>query len=87
MFDALTGRLDAVFRKLRQRGKLHPKQVDSALADIRTALIEADASVEVVDDFLSRVRAVEFFPDEGRANTGYFQRGYLSLPVEVKDYV
>src|SRR5437763_7786996 len=57
MFDALTGRLDAVFRKLRQRGKLHPKQVDNALADIRTALIEADASVEVVDDFLSRVRA------------------------------
>src|ERR671936_657469 len=56
MFDALTGRLDAVFRKLRQRGKLHPKQVDNALADMRTALIEADASVEVVDDFLSRVR-------------------------------
>jgi signal recognition particle subunit SRP54 len=57
MFDALTGRLDAVFRKLRQRGKLHPKQVDNALADIRTALLEADAAVEVVDDFLSRVRA------------------------------
>src|SRR5919204_6197664 len=57
MFDALTGRLDAVFRKLRQRGKLHPKQVDNALADIRTALLEADAAVEVVDDFLARVRA------------------------------
>src|ERR671930_509112 len=57
MFDALTGRLDAVFRKLRQRGKLHPKQVDNALADIRVALLEADAAVEVVDDFLSRVRA------------------------------
>ena len=57
MFDALTGRLDAVFRKLRTRGKLHPKQVDNALADIRTALLEADAAVEVVDDFLTRVRA------------------------------
>jgi signal recognition particle subunit SRP54 len=57
MFDALTGRLDAVFRKLRTRGKLHPKQVDNALGDIRTALLEADASVEVVDDFLDRVRA------------------------------
>src|SRR5207249_4435306 len=56
MFDALTGRLDAVFRKLRQRGKLHPKQVDNALTDIRTALLEADAAVEVVDDFLGRVR-------------------------------
>src|ERR671933_884870 len=57
MFDALTGRLDSVFRKLRQRGKLHPKQVDNALQDIRTALLDADAAVEVVDDFLSRVRA------------------------------
>jgi signal recognition particle subunit SRP54 len=57
MFDTLTDRLDGVFRKLRQRGKLHPKQVDNALAEIRTALLEADVSVEVVDDLLARVRA------------------------------
>jgi signal recognition particle subunit SRP54 len=57
MFDALNDRLNAVFRKLRSRGKLHPKQVDAALADIRTALLEADAALDVVDDFLSRVRA------------------------------
>jgi signal recognition particle subunit SRP54 len=56
MFDALTDRLNAVFRKLRSRGKLHPKQVDAALADIRTALLEADAALDVVDDFLRRVR-------------------------------
>ncbi|HSL67931.1 MAG TPA: signal recognition particle receptor subunit alpha, partial [Actinomycetota bacterium] len=49
MFDALNDRLGAVFRKLRSRGKLHPKQVDAALADIRTALLDADASLEVVD--------------------------------------
>jgi signal recognition particle subunit SRP54 len=57
MFDTLTGRLDATFRKLRSRGKLHPKQVDNALADIRTALLEADVALDVVDDFLDRVRA------------------------------
>jgi len=56
MFDSLTGQLDKVFRKLRSRGKLHPKQVDNALADIRTALLEADVAVDVVDDFLARVR-------------------------------
>ena len=56
MFDTLTGRLDGVFRKLRTRGKLHPKQVENALADIRTSLLEADAAVPVVDDFLGRVR-------------------------------
>ncbi|GIV00168.1 MAG: hypothetical protein KatS3mg014_1783 [Actinomycetota bacterium] len=56
MFDALTDRLDGIFRKLRSRGKLHPKQIDAALADMRTALLEADVALEVVDDFLSRVR-------------------------------
>ena len=57
MFDTLSDRLDGVFKKLRSRGKLHPKQVDNALAEIRTALLEADVSVEVVDDLLARVRA------------------------------
>jgi signal recognition particle subunit SRP54 len=56
MFDALTGRLDGIFKKLRTRGKLHPKQVDSALAEMRTALLEADVAVEVADDLLQRVR-------------------------------
>jgi signal recognition particle subunit SRP54 len=57
MFDTLTDRLNGVFKKLRSRGKLHPKQVDSALADIRTALLEADVAVDVADDLLDRVRA------------------------------
>jgi signal recognition particle subunit SRP54 len=57
MFDTLERSLNSVFRKLRSRGRLHPKQVDSALADIRSALLEADAALDVVDDFLARVRA------------------------------
>jgi signal recognition particle subunit SRP54 len=57
MFDTLTGRLDGVFKKLRARGKLHPKQVDNALGEIRAALLEADVAVEVVDDLIARVRA------------------------------
>jgi signal recognition particle subunit SRP54 len=57
MFEQLTDHLGRVFKKLRSKGKLHPKQVDNALVDIREALLEADAAVEVVDDFLGRVRA------------------------------
>jgi signal recognition particle subunit SRP54 len=57
MFDTLTDRLNGVFKKLRSRGKLHPKQVDNALGDIRTALLEADVAVEVADDLIARVRA------------------------------
>jgi signal recognition particle subunit SRP54 len=57
MFDSLTDRFNAVFRKLKSRGKLHPKQVDAALADIRTALLEADVALDAADGFLERVRA------------------------------
>ena len=57
MFDTLTDSLNGVFKKLRSRGKLHPKQVDNALGEIRTALLEADVAVEVADDLVSRVRA------------------------------
>jgi signal recognition particle subunit SRP54 len=56
MFDTLTGRLDGIFKKLRSRGKLHPKQVENALADMRVALLDADVAVEVADDLLARVR-------------------------------
>jgi signal recognition particle subunit SRP54 len=56
MFDTLTEKLDTTFRKLRSRGKLHPKQVDNALGDMRTALLDADVAVEVADDLLGRVR-------------------------------
>ena len=56
MFDTLTGRLDDIFRKLRSRGKLHPKQVDVAIAEMRVALLEADVAAEVADDLLARVR-------------------------------
>ena len=56
MFDNLERSLNTVFRRLRSRGKLHPKQVDAALADIRTALLEADVALDVAEDFLARVR-------------------------------
>jgi signal recognition particle subunit SRP54 len=56
MFDALTQQLDGIFKKLRSRGKLHPKQVDNAMTDMRTALLDADVSVEVADNLLARVR-------------------------------
>jgi signal recognition particle subunit SRP54 len=56
MFDTLERSFNTVFRRLRSRGKLHPKQVDGALDEIRTALLDADVALDVVDDFLGRVR-------------------------------
>jgi hypothetical protein len=37
----------------------------------------------LVREFLSQARNVEFLTDEGDRNTGYFQRGWNSLPVRV----
>jgi signal recognition particle subunit SRP54 len=57
MFDNLTGKLQAVFKKLSKRGKLSEADVDEALREVRLALLEADVNFKVVKEFLARVRA------------------------------
>jgi signal recognition particle subunit SRP54 len=56
MFESLTTRLNQVFDQLRRRGKLSEADVDSALREVRLALLEADVHFNVVKSFLSRVR-------------------------------
>lgn len=56
MFDSLQSRLGSVFDKLRGRGALSAADVEAALAEVRTALIEADVELGVVKDFLDKVR-------------------------------
>jgi signal recognition particle subunit SRP54 len=56
MFEALTERLQQVFRGLGRHGKLRPEDVDSALREIRLALLDADVHYQVVKDLVERVR-------------------------------
>ena len=56
MFDALGQRLDEVFKRLRGRGRLTEKDVDTVLREIRLALLEADVALPAVKSFLARVR-------------------------------
>ena len=56
MFDSLQSRLGGVFDKLRGRGALSESDVDAALAEVRTALLEADVALGVIDDFIAKVR-------------------------------
>jgi len=56
MFDSLQSRLSGVFDKLRGRGALTEADVDAALGEVRTALIEADVALPVVKDFIEKVR-------------------------------
>ncbi len=56
MFQNLSQRLTTVFDKLRGRGLLSEDDVNSALREIRIALLEADVSLPVVKDFVEQVR-------------------------------
>ena len=56
MFENLTNKLGNVFNALKKRGALTEKDVDEALKDVRVALLEADVSLEVVNDFIIKVR-------------------------------
>ncbi len=56
MFDALTEKLNAVFKKLGGKGRLSEADVDEALRQVRLALLEADVNFRVVKDLLARVR-------------------------------
>ncbi len=56
MFDTLTEKLNAVFKKLSGKGKLSEADVDTALREVRLALLEADVNFKVVKDLLARVR-------------------------------
>lgn len=56
MFDQLTNRLDEIFHSLKRRGKLSEKDVETAMREIRLALLDADVQYGVVRDFVSRVK-------------------------------
>src|SRR6201995_3366103 len=56
LFESLQSRLGGVFDKLRGRGALTEADVDAALGEVRTALIEADVALPVVSDFIAKVR-------------------------------
>ena len=56
MFETLTGRLGGVFDRLRQRGALNETDVMEALREVRLALLDADVALDVVRDFVAKVR-------------------------------
>src|SRR5258706_7496988 len=57
MFEALTDRLQSVFRDLRGYGHLTETELNEGLRGIRLALLEADVHVQVVKEIIDRVRA------------------------------
>lgn len=56
MFDNLSEKLGGILDRLTGRGSLSEADVDAAMREVRRALLEADVSLEVVTDFVARVR-------------------------------
>ncbi len=56
MFETLTEKLQRAFKNLRGQGKLTEEHLDSALGEIREALLEGDVNVGVVDELIAHIR-------------------------------
>ena len=56
MFESLSTRIQDVFKSLRGEVRLTPEHVETALREIRLALLEADVNFKVVKDFVAAVR-------------------------------
>ena len=57
LFSNLSERLNHIFSKLTNRGKLTELEIKQAMREIRVALLEADVNFMVVKDFISKVSA------------------------------
>ncbi|NQT69849.1 MAG: signal recognition particle protein [Desulfobacteraceae bacterium] len=56
MFDNLTDRLNAAFKKLKGHGKLTEKNIQEGLKEVRMALLEADVHYRVVKKFIGDIK-------------------------------
>ncbi|MCY3543061.1 MAG: signal recognition particle protein [Chloroflexota bacterium] len=56
MFEALSDKLNGVFGRLGNKGRLTERDVDEALREVRMALLEADVNFRVAREFIARIR-------------------------------
>ena len=56
MFQSLSDRLSGILDKLTRRGALTESDVGEAMREVRRALLEADVALDVVRDFIDKVK-------------------------------
>lgn len=56
MFDNLSDKLQSIFSGLRGKGRLTEEDIDTAMREIRMALLEADVNFRVVKEFTKRTK-------------------------------
>lgn len=55
LFEGLSERINHIFGKLKNRGKLTELEIKQAMREIRIALLEADVNITVAKDFIGKV--------------------------------
>ena len=55
MFNSLTERFDAIFKKLKGQGKLSEQNIKDSMREVRRALLEADVNFKIVKNFIDEV--------------------------------
>lgn len=56
MFESLSSKLNDVFQRLGNKGRLTEKDIENALKEVRMALLEADVNFRVSRDLISRIK-------------------------------
>ncbi|MCL6087944.1 MAG: signal recognition particle protein [Actinobacteria bacterium] len=56
MFEFLTSKFEDLFFKIKNKGRLSPKDLDDALREIKLALLEADVNFVIVKEFLENIK-------------------------------
>ena len=55
VFESLSEKISAAFKKLKSKGKLSEKDVKASMREVRLALLEADVNYKVAKDFTDKV--------------------------------
>jgi signal recognition particle subunit SRP54 len=56
MFDSLSAKFSSAFSSLRGKGRIKASDLDEITAEIRSALLDSDVAVSVVDSFISQIK-------------------------------
>jgi signal recognition particle subunit SRP54 len=56
MFENISEKLDSILKKLKGKGLLKAEDIETALKEIRLALLEADVHFKVVKDLIERIK-------------------------------
>ena len=84
MFESLSNKFSELFGALRNKGRITESDIEGASQELRTALLEADVALSVVETFVQRVKekSLAALPDL-RKSTNQSQEIYAIINAEL----